>query len=84
MKNRLIKIFLRWSAVLAGVLLISSMLQFGIWVKGLEIVEQLLSQISFPDAAGEKQGRDLIYRELGLDHFFIPDLWPFDNESLWH
>ncbi|HEY95572.1 MAG TPA: hypothetical protein G4O15_11615 [Dehalococcoidia bacterium] len=69
--------------VLAGVLLISSALQFITWLKGPEMVEKMLEQMSFAGPNGRELTKKTLYNQLGLDHFFIPDLWPFDNRILW-
>jgi hypothetical protein len=84
MKQVLIRTIVRSAAVLAGILLVSSALQFMIWARGPESVEVMMKNMSFTDERGREQTKDYLYRELGLDHPFIPDLWPFDNESLWH
>jgi hypothetical protein len=70
--------------VLVGILLVSSLLQFMIWVRGPEFVEQMLRQISVTDERAYEQVENYLYIELGLDHPFTPDLWPFNNQSLWH
>ena len=83
MRQVLIRTAVRGVTVLLGILVISSALQFMIWVRGPEFVEQMLGQISVTDERAYEQVEDYLYRELGLDRPFVPDLWPFDNESLW-
>ena len=77
------RILIKGSAVLAGILLISSALQFITWREGPEMVERMLEQMSFAGPNGYELTKKALYKQLGLDHFFIPDLWPFDNRSLW-
>ncbi len=84
MKQILMRTAVKGAIVLIGILVISSALQFMIWVRGPEFVELMLGQISVTDERAYRQVQNYLYRELGLDHPFIPDLWPFDNESLWH
>ena len=82
---------LKWLAVLAGILVISACLQLAIRIHALEAFSELIGgQVS---EAYPAPGRDEIMNGeqiasinefLGLDRPFIPDLWPFDNESLWH
>ncbi len=83
MRQVLIRTAFKSVIILIGILLICTILQFMIWIRGPEFVDIMMAQISFTDAAGEEQTKKALYRELGLDHPFIPDLWPFDNESLW-
>ena len=70
--------------VLLGILVVSSLLQFMIYVRGPEFVDIMLEQMSFAGPNGYEQTKKALYKELGLDHPFTPDLWPFDNQSLWH
>ena len=77
------RILLKGIAVLLGVLLISSALQYITWCKGPEMVEKMMEQMSFTGPNGYELTKKVLYKQLGLDHFFIPDLWPFDNKSLW-
>lgn len=79
MKQKLKTILLKWSIVLAGVLLIASAVEFMIWNKGPEIVDQLMEQISWTDAEGAVQGRQYLLKALGFDRFFIPSFWPFQE-----
>ncbi len=79
MKRKIGKILLKWSMVLAGVLLIISAVEFMIWSKGPDIIDKLMSQISWSDARGEIQGRQYFMKALGFDRFFIPSFWPFQG-----
>ena len=83
MRIIIVQILIKGLAILAGVLLISSALQYITWRKGPEMVEQMLEQMSFAGPNGYELTKKALYEQLGLDHFFIPDLWPFDNRSLW-
>lgn len=88
MRQVLIRTVVKGITVLIGILLISSLLQFTIWVQGPELVELMMKELSFPPSyiniEKYEQIKGYLYRELGLDRPFVPDLWPFDNESLWH
>jgi hypothetical protein len=84
MRQVLIKVIVKGILVLIGILLICTVLQFMIYLRGPEFVDIMMENMSFTDAAGEKQTKQYLYRQLGLDHWFIPDFWLFDNESLWH
>jgi hypothetical protein len=79
MKRKLKKILLKWLMILAGVLLIASAVEFMIWCKGPEIVEQLMRQISWVDAEAAEHGDELFMKALGFDKFFIPSWWPFQE-----
>ncbi len=83
MRQVLIKTAIKGVIIIIGILLICTILQFMIYLRGPEFVEIMIENMSFTDAAGEKQTKQHLYRQLGLDHWFVPDLWPFDNESLW-
>jgi hypothetical protein len=83
MRQVLIRTGLRGIIILIGILLICTILQFVTYLRGPEFVDIMMENMSFTDAAGEEQTKKALYRELGLDHWFIPDLWPFDNQSLW-
>jgi len=77
------RILVKGLAMLLGVLLITCALQYITWLKGPEMVEKMLEQMSFTGPNGRELTKKALYKQLGLDHFFIPDLWPFDNRSLW-
>lgn len=79
MKRKPGKILLKWSMVLAGVLLIVSAVEFGIWCKGPEIVERLVQQISWVDAEAAEHGDEMFMEALGFDRFFVPSWWPFQE-----
>jgi ABC-type dipeptide/oligopeptide/nickel transport system permease component len=83
MRQVLIRTAVKGVIILIGILLICTILQFMIWVRGPEFIELMLGQISVTDERAYEQVQNYLYRELGLDRPFIPDLWPFDNESLW-
>ena len=79
MKKKLTKILLKWSIVLAGVLLIASAVEFTIWCKGPAIVAQLMAGISWTDAEAAEHGEEQLMKALGFDRFFIPSFWPFQE-----
>ena len=83
MRVVIVRILFKGITVLLGVLLITSALQYIMWLKGPEMVDKMLEQMSFAGPNGRELTRKALYKQLGLDHVFIPDLWPFDNRSLW-
>ena len=83
MRVVVLRILIKGITLLVGILLISSALQFITWLQGPEMVEKMLEQMSFAGPNGYELTKQALYEQLGLDHFFIPDLWPFDNRSLW-
>ncbi len=90
MRRVIARTFIKGIAVLLGILVISSALQFLIYVRGAEqFIELRGGQMS---EAYPAPGRDEVVskesiayiNELFFNRPFTPDLWPFDNESLWH
>ena len=89
MRQVFIRTAFKGVTVLIGILLISTGLQLMIRFRGVEL---LISEIrepmseAYPGEGEElrKQAVDYIHKLMGLDRPFVPDLWPFDNESLWH
>jgi len=74
--------------ILANVLLISSGLQLMIRFWGVNPVVSMAFQPASESYSGEKEelhrrAVDNAREAMGLDRPFVPDLWPFDNESLW-
>jgi hypothetical protein len=88
MRQVLIRTAFKGVIVLVGILLISTGLQLMIRIYGAEqFIELTGSQVS---EAYPAPGRDEVISEEELkrvyEYFngpFIPDPWPFDNESLW-
>jgi ABC-type dipeptide/oligopeptide/nickel transport system permease component len=89
MKQVLIRTAVKGVIILIGILLISTGLQLMIRFYGVEPIISMTSQQmseSYPGQNEElrKQAVDYIHKAMGLDRPFVPDLWPFDNESFWH
>ena len=89
MRQVLIRTAARGVIILIGILLISTGLQLMIRFWGVEpIISMAGGQMSeaYPGQNEElcKQRVDYVHKLMGLDRPFVPDLWPFDNESLWH
>jgi ABC-type dipeptide/oligopeptide/nickel transport system permease component len=88
MRQVLIRTAFKGVIVLIGILLISTGLQLMIRFWGVEpLISMIGEQVSeaYPgqDEVLRKQAMDYIREAMGLDRPFVPDLWPFDNESLW-
>ncbi len=77
------------AVTLVGILIISAGLQLMIRSWG---VEPLVSMVGgHASEAYQGQNKEIrrqstyYFREaMGLDRPFVPDLWPFDNKSLWN
>lgn len=83
MRQVLIRTAFKGLIILIGILLICTILQFMIWLQGSEpIVSTVLEPSGDPDWIKDVELR--VHQAMGMDHIFVPDLWPFDNESLWH
>jgi hypothetical protein len=77
MRVFIIRATLKSVIILLGVLVISTGLQLTIRFHASEIIDIFMAGI-------HTQTREYFVKEFGLDRPFVPDLWPFDNESLWH
>ena len=86
MRQVFIRTVIKGLGVLVGILVISTALGFLIHVRGADkILELRGSQISSADPTQERDEAIAYINEfLGFNRPFIPDLWPFDNESFWH
>jgi hypothetical protein len=88
MREVIIRTVVMGGIILAGVLLISSGLQLMIRFWGVGPVISMASQPASESYRGEREelhrrAVDNVREAMGLDCLFVPDLWPFDNESLW-
>ncbi len=83
MKTAVKKTLIKGVVTLAGILLIASALQFLVWSNREALVDDMLAMISGPIGADYVTIQSRLVDRLGFDHFFIPDLWPFDNLSIW-
>ncbi|MBN2238893.1 MAG: hypothetical protein JW712_03890 [Dehalococcoidales bacterium] len=84
MKRILWKPLKRALVVFIFILLISTVYQYVIYLNGPEYVEDILSRMSFSGPDGYRKTKEYLYKEMGLDHHFVPDWWPFDDDSLFH
>jgi len=80
-------------AVLVGILVISTVLQLAIRIHGQEAFSELIGGQMTEGYAYPAPGRDGVITGEELDNIneflgpgrpFVPDFWPFDNESCWH
>ena len=74
--------------ILAGILIVSTCLQLMIRFQGAESIISIIGGQMSEAYPGQneilrKQTVDYVHELMGLDRQFAPDLWPFDNESLW-
>ena len=88
MRQVLIRTAFKGVIVLIGILVISTCLQLMIRFQGAEQIISMVSQPASESYPGQneelrKQATDYVNKLMGLDRPFVPDLWPFDNESLW-
>jgi hypothetical protein len=83
MKTAVKKAVVKWLFGLVGILVIASALQFLVWSSREELVDHMLAMISGPIDADYEAIEAGLNERLGFDRFFIPDLWPFDNTSIW-
>ncbi len=89
MRRVLIRTGLKGIMILIGILLISTILQFMIWVRGPELISEMVLGLQSEEYPGQneqyrRQAIDSFREAMGWTDRFVPDLWPFDNESLWH
>ena len=89
MRRVIIRTALKGTIILTGILLISTGVQLLIRFQGAEaIISVIGGQISaaYPgqNEVLRKQAVGYIHEVMGINKPFVPDLWPFDNESLWH
>jgi hypothetical protein len=88
MRQVLIRTGVKGIAVLVGILVISTCLQLMTRFQGAEqLIVMAGGQMSeaYPgqNEILRKQTVDYVNKLMGLDRPFVPDLWPFDNGSLW-
>jgi len=78
MKGKVLRIVIRTAFTFIVVLLISTAIQFAHW-QFLQNHLDYVVQICPPDTKLLNEYKI----KLGLDKPFVPDLWPFDNRSIW-
>ena len=88
MRQVLIRTAVKGVFTLLGILLISTALQLMIWFRGIDPLIQMVGVQMTEEYPGQNEeyrrhAIDCFREAMGLDRPFVPDLWPFDNESLW-
>jgi ABC-type dipeptide/oligopeptide/nickel transport system permease component len=88
MRQVLIRTAAKGVIVLIGILLISTGLQLMIRFWGMEPLISMIGGQMSEACLGQneelhQQATEYFRQAMGLDRPFVPDLWPFDNESLW-
>jgi Ca-activated chloride channel family protein len=83
MKHPMVKIAAKAGLTLVFVLLISIGLQFLIRFQPSHNIDIMVSEMSSQSSVGQQLTSEYVLHQLGLDKPFTPDLWPFDNQSLW-
>ena len=90
MRHALMRIAVKGVFTLLGILLISTALQLMIWFRGIDpliqmvmVGGQMIEEYPGQNEESRRHAVDHFREAMGLDRPFVPDLWPFDNESLW-
>ena len=84
MKNKYAKIFLNTGITFVFVLLICTAIQFIMWTKAERNVQESLNMmVSLSGKYSEQYIEDYLNKQYGAGKPFIPDLWIFDNNSIW-
>lgn len=81
MKTTVKKAVVKWLFVLVGILVIASALQFLVYLRGVDLL--VLSVESMPGPTDDEETERYFLHKLGWNKAFVPDLWPFDNTSIW-
>ena len=79
MKKALARIAIKGAVTLMAILLIITGIQFLTWTNRGQTMDLLTSNMAVESGTS----KEALQHSLGLDKPFRPDIWPFDNKSVW-
>ena len=87
MRQVLIRTAFKGLIILIGILLICTILQFMIYLRGPKLISEMVTGHMSEAYLGQneeyrRQAMEYFSHAMGWTNRFVPDLWPFDNESL--